>query len=85
MITLKNFIAIPLRLWQYAVTVNYRPGKEMQLVAALSCLPSPCNQDTLKLDVRIDHHDFMTSRLLTAEDRNSPGPCTVSCLQIHTG
>ena len=35
----------------------------MLLVDSLSHLPSPSNQDTIKLDVRIDHHGFTTSRL----------------------
>ena len=69
-IILKNLVAAPsrllrmlLRLKQDDVTVCYRPGKEMLLVDTLSCLPSPCNHDTLKLDVRIDHHGFTASRL----------------------
>ena len=56
------------------MTVRYRPGKEMFLVDALSCLQGPSNQDTIKLDVRIDHHGFTTCRLqqLKAETAKDP-------------
>ena len=70
MITLKNLVAAPPRLQrmllclqQYDVTVQYCPGKEMLLIDALSHLNSPSSTITLKLDVRIDQHGFITHRL----------------------
>ena len=63
-----------LRFQQYDVTVSYRPGKEMLLVDTLSCLSNPGNQDTIKLDVRIDHHSFTTSRLQQLKTETAQKP-----------
>ena len=57
----------------------------MLLVDALSCLSSPTNQDTIKLDVRIDYNGFTNIQTTTAEGRDSPGPCTVYRLPLHAG
>ena len=80
MVALKNLDKAPprlqhllLRLQPYDCQIKYRPGKEMLLVDALSRLPSPNAKETIKLDLRIDHHGFTTTRLEqlkkeTAED-----------------
>ena len=60
MISLKNLTAAPARLQrmllclqQYDLIITYRPGKEMLLADALSCLPSRTNTE-IKLDLRVD-------------------------------
>ena len=60
MISMKNLIAVPvrlqrmlLRLQQYDMTITYRPGKEMLLADALSCLPSRTDTQ-IKLNLRVD-------------------------------
>ena len=60
MISLKNLTAAPawlqrmlLHLQQYDLIITYRPGKEMLLADALSCLPSRTNTE-IKLDLRVD-------------------------------
>ena len=60
MISLKNLTVAPARLQrmllhlqQYDLVITYRPGKEMLLVDALSCLPSRTNTE-IKLDLRVD-------------------------------
>ena len=57
MISLKNLTAAPARLQrmllclqQYDLIITYRPGKEMLLADALSCLPSRTNTE-IKLDL----------------------------------
>ena len=57
MISLKNFIAAParlqrmlLRLQQYDMIITYRPGKEMLLADAFSCLlPGPTQRSSLTI------------------------------------
>ena len=60
MISLKNLMAAPthlqrmlLHLQQYDLVITYRPGKEMLLADALSCLPSRTNTE-IQLDLRVD-------------------------------
>ena len=60
MISLKNLTAAPARLQrmllclqQYDLIIMYRPGKEILLVDALSCLPSRTNTE-IKLDLWVD-------------------------------
>ena len=60
MISMKNLIAAPVRLqrillWlqQYAMTITYRPGKEMFLADTLSHLPSQTDTQ-IKLDLRVN-------------------------------
>ena len=59
-ISMKNLIAAPARpqrmlLWlqQYDMTITYRPGKEMLLADALSCLPSWTDRQ-IQLDLRFN-------------------------------
>ena len=40
-------------LQQYDLVITYRPGKEMLLVDALSCLPSRTNTQ-IQLDLRVE-------------------------------
>ena len=47
-----------LRLQQYNMVIMYRPGKEMLLADALSCLPSRANNTEIKLDLRVDAISF---------------------------
>ena len=56
---MKNLIAAPVRLQrmllqlqQYDMTITYRPGKEMLLADALSCLPS-WTDTQIKLNLRV--------------------------------
>ena len=65
MICLKNLISAPvrlqrmfLRLQQYDIVITYRPGKEMLLTDALSCLPSRANNSEIKLDLRVKSISF---------------------------
>ena len=58
MICLENLISalvhlqrMLLRLQQYDMVITYRPGKEMLLADALSCLPSRANNSEIKLDL----------------------------------
>ena len=60
MISLKNLIVAPARLQrmllhlqQYGMVITYRPGKEMLLADALSCLPSRTDTE-IHLDLRVD-------------------------------
>ena len=60
MISLKNLTAAPaclqrmlLCLQQYDLVITYRPGREMLLADALSCLLSRMNTE-IQLDLRVD-------------------------------
>ena len=64
MIAIKNLVNAPprlqrmlLELQRYDVTIKYRPGKEMQLVDALSSCPARASQE-IKLDMRVDYIAF---------------------------
>ena len=46
----------------------------MLLFDALSCLPNPTSTVTIKLDVRIDHHGFTTSRLQQLKEEAAQDP-----------
>ena len=74
MIHLKNLSAAPqrlqrmlLRIQPYAITIRYRPGKEMAMADALS--RQPCdNKEQIQLDVQLHFVQFSTQRLEILRD-----------------
>ena len=95
MICLKNLISAPvrlqrilLRLQQYDMVITYRPGKEMLLADALSCLPSRANNTEIKLNLWVDVISFVafSSRQLTKttmETQKDPILSTVHWLTLN--
>ena len=74
MIHLKNLSAAPqrlqrmlLRILPYAITIRYRPGKEMAMADALSRQPS-YNKEQIQLDVQLHFVQFSTQRLEILRD-----------------
>ena len=74
MIHLKNLSAAPqrfqrmlLRIQPYAITVRYRPGKEMAMADALSRQPSD-NKEQIQLDVQLHFVQFSSQRLEILRD-----------------
>ena len=95
MISLKNLTADPaclqrmlLHLQQYNLVITYRPGKEMLLADALSCLPSRTNTE-IQLDLQVDAISMFafTPRHLTkisAEAQQDPILLTVDKLTLNS-
>ena len=95
MISLKNLTAAPARLQrmllhlqQYDLVITYRPGREMLLADALSCLPSRTNTE-IKLDLRVDAISmfaFSQRRLtkIAAETQWDPILLTVHRLTLNS-
>ena len=84
MISLKNLISAPvhlqrmlLHLQQYNMVITYRPGEEMLLADALSCLPSWANNSEIKLDLWVDAISisaFSSSRLTETANETHKDP-----------
>ena len=80
MIHLKNLSAAPqrlqrmlLRIQPYAITIRYRPGKEMAMADALSRQPSD-NKEQIQLDVQLHFVQFSTQRLEILRDETQQDP-----------
>ena len=94
MISLKNFTVAPahlhrmlLHLQQYDLVIMYRPGREMLLADALSCLPSRTSTE-IKLDLWVDAISMFAFTLtcltkISAETQQDPILSTVHRLILN--
>ena len=88
MIAMKNLANAPprlqrmlLELQRYDVTIKCRPGKEMQLVNALSCCPARASQE-IKLDMRVDYIAFMKPWIEKLKDSTQRDPILATVYQL---
>ena len=88
MIAMKNLVNVPphlqrmlLELQRYDVTIKYRPGKEMQLVDALSRCPERASQE-IKLDMRVDYIAFMKPWIEKLKDSTQRDPILATVYQL---
>ena len=52
-----------IKLQGYNFTIKYRPGKENDLSDGLSRLPNNTSNETIQLDLRVDHVQFSTDKV----------------------
>ena len=81
MIQLKNLTAAPprlqrmlLRIQNYDMTIEYRPGKELLLADGLSRLPNPRSKQEIDLDISVNMVQFSNNKIqqLRSEPKSDP-------------
>ena len=81
MIQLKNLTAAPprlqrmlLRIQNYDMTIEYRPGKELLLADGLSRLPNPRSKQEIDLDISVNMVQFSNDKIhqLRSESKSDP-------------
>ena len=70
-----------LELQRYNVTIKYRPGKEIQLVDALSHCPARDSQE-IKLDMRVDYIAFTKPWIEKLKDSTPRNPILAMVYQL---
>ena len=88
MIAMKNLANAPphlqrmlLELQRYNVTIKYRPGKEIQLVDALSHCLARASQE-IKLDMRVDYIAFTKPWIEKLKDSTPRNPILAMVYQV---
>ena len=80
-IQLKNLTAAPprlqrmlLRIQNYDMTIEYRPGKELLLADGLSRLPNPRSKQEIDLDISVNMVQFSNNKIqqLRSESKSDP-------------
>ena len=81
MIQLKNLTSAPprlqrmlLRIQNYDMTIEYRPGKELLLADGLSRLPNPRSKQEIDLDISVNMVQFSNNKIqqLRSESKSDP-------------
>ena len=89
MIAVKNLANAPpclqrmlLQLQHFDITICYRPGKEIQLVDALSRCPARASPE-IKLNMRVDYVAFSRSWIETIKEQMLEEPHTCHSVPVN--